>query len=452
KKGTLVLTITQKQYSFIQAKQDEVLFGGAAGGGKSYGQLADALLYAVKYPGSKQLILRCTFPDLERSLILEHLALYPQNMYRYGSTAHRGRFKNGSMIEFGYCDAERDVYRYQGAEYDVIRFDELTHFTEEMYVYLISRLRGANDFPKQIKSTTNPGGIGHQWVKRRFVDPAPAAKPFTVGEGSRVFIPSFVQDNVFLMQKDPDYIKRLERLDKKDRDALLHGSWELFEGQFFTEWNRKVHVAKPFIVPPHWRRYICMDYGLDIFACYWMALDAYGRAWAYREIYTGKDNGGQGVLPSEAAQMIRAHDDKVDGCIAPPDLWNRQKDTGRSIAEIFAEHGVYLRRADNSRVQGWLNLKEALRVQPDEHGKPAAGLRVFENCVNLIRTLPALQYNPDNPCDIADRPHELTHAPDALRYFFAGRPAATARPLPPPDEDMPKPIDRQVQSFLDFGG
>ena len=140
---TLEVDITERQLAFVEAQAFEVLFGGAAGGGKSYGQLIDALLYALRYPGSKQLVLRRTYPDLERSLILEHLKFYPRGVYRYNSTGHRGSFVNGSTIEFGYCDAERDVYRYQGAEYDVIRFDELTHFTESMYTYLISRVRGA---------------------------------------------------------------------------------------------------------------------------------------------------------------------------------------------------------------------------------------------------------------------------------------------------------------------
>ena len=164
------IEITQKQKKFIDADADEVLFGGRAGGGKSYAQIIDALIYALKYPGSKQLILRRTFPELDRSLIRTALALYPQSIYRYTATNHIGRFSNGSVLEFGYCDSENDVYKYQSAEYDVIRFDELTHFTKQMYVYLISRLRGVNGYPKQVKSSTNPGGVGHSWVKERFID------------------------------------------------------------------------------------------------------------------------------------------------------------------------------------------------------------------------------------------------------------------------------------------
>lgn len=153
---TLDISVTPKQKAFIDSTADETLFGGAAGGGKSEGQLIDAKLYALKYAGSKQLILRRTFPELEKSLIRRHLQIYPRELYTYNSSSHTGKFINGSIIDFSYCDNEKDVYKYQSAEYDVIRFDELTHFTEEMYVYLLSRIRGANNFPKAAKSTTNP--------------------------------------------------------------------------------------------------------------------------------------------------------------------------------------------------------------------------------------------------------------------------------------------------------
>lgn len=189
----LHLTLTAKQKLFLDAGEDEVLFGGAAGGGKSYGQLADALLFALRYPGSKQLILRRTFAELDKSLIRQSLSLFPRKIYTFNASSHSGKFINGSCIDFGYCAAETDVYQYQSAEYDVIRFDELTHFTESQYVYLLSRVRGTNAYPKQIKSSTNPGGIGHTWVKRRFVDPAPAGTAFVTEDGlRRIFLPSLV--------------------------------------------------------------------------------------------------------------------------------------------------------------------------------------------------------------------------------------------------------------------
>ena len=154
------ISVTPKQRAFMRATESEVLFGGAAGGGKSYGQAADALLFALCYPASKQLILRRTFAELDKSLIRTALAIYPRELFSFNSSTHTGRFTNGSIIDFGYCATENDVYQYQSAEYDVVRFDELTHFTEGQYLYLISRVRGANGYPKQIKSSTNPGGVG----------------------------------------------------------------------------------------------------------------------------------------------------------------------------------------------------------------------------------------------------------------------------------------------------
>ena len=204
------ISVTEKQKRFIDATESEVLFGGAAGGGKSYGQIVDAMLFALRYPSSRQLILRRTFPELEKSLIRTSLALFPREIYTFNSSSHTGKFKNGSIIDFGYCATENDVYQYQSAEYDVIRFDELTHFTEAQYVYLISRVRGANSYPKQIKSSTNPGGVGHGWVRERFVDAGNRGVPFIGNDGmSRIFIPAMLDDNRFLRDGDPNYKKRL---------------------------------------------------------------------------------------------------------------------------------------------------------------------------------------------------------------------------------------------------
>ena len=223
------ISVTPKQKQFIDAGADEVLFGGAAGGGKSYAQITDALIYRIKYPGSKQLILRRTYPELDKSIIRRTLAMYPKTVFKYSAAAHSGTFVNGSIIDYGYCDSERDVYRYQSAEFDVIRFDELTHFTKEMYVYLTSRLRGVNGYPKQMKSSTNPGGIGHKWVKERFIDIGRENTEHQTDGGKRLFIPALVTDNTFLMEKDKSYVRRLENLSEKDRKALLYGQWDIFE-------------------------------------------------------------------------------------------------------------------------------------------------------------------------------------------------------------------------------
>ena len=411
------IEITEKQEQFINSEAFETLFGGAAGGGKSYGQLVDALLYALKYPKSKQIIFRRTFPDLEKSLIRVSLEFYPRQAATYNTSKHVWYFKNGSIIDFGYIDTEKDVYQYQSAEYDVIRFDELTHFTEYMYTYMISRCRGANSYPKHIKSSTNPGGVGHIWVKERFIDiGAPnQIHEITLENGKKstvIFIPSLVQDNMFLLDNDPDYIDRLELLPEKEKQALLYGDWDIFDGQFFTEFDRKIHVCTPFEIPSDWRIYRTRDYGLDMCATYWIAMDYKMNCYVYKELYESD------LIVSEAARKINEMtNEKIQIDYAPPDLWNRNKDTGKSTADIFAENRQYLTKADNNRISGWLAVHEWLKIYKDEQGQPNSKLKIFSNCVNLIRTLPAVQHDEKNPNDVAVEPHELTHAPDALRYF-----------------------------------
>ena len=421
-----VLEVTPLQHRFMTAPEDEILFGGAAGGGKSYGQLADALLYALRYPGSRQLLLRRTLPELENSLIRASLAMYPTALYHYLSSKHTGVFINGSLLDFGYCDSERDVFRYQSAEYDVIRFDELTHFTESMYLYLMSRLRGASPYPRQMKSTTNPGGIGHEWVKRRFVDPAPAGSVISDPWGTRKFIPARVQDNRFLMAGDPNYIHRLQRLPEQERKALLEGDWDLCEGRFFSAWQRDLHICEPFEIPAHWRRYCAIDYGLDMLAGLFIAEDEQGFFYVYREVYES------GLIVSRAAQKLKAAAPPDCPFYAPPDLWSRQKDSGRSIADLFRENGIPLTRVGAARAAGWAVLQEWLLPRADRDGVLRPRLKIFSCCRNLIRCLPMLQWDPATPGDCYTTPHELTHAPDALRYFAMGHPGAA-----PPKRNLP---------------
>lgn len=414
----LKLSLTKKQKAFIDRGESEVLFGGAAGGGKSYGQMVDALLFALKYRGSKQLVLRRTFSELDKSLIRTSLALFPKELYTFNSSSHVGKFRNGSIIDFGYCAGENDVYQYQSAEYDVIRFDELTHFTENQYVYLLSRVRGANGFPKQVKSTTNPGGVGHSWVKARFVDPAPYGESFTGEDGmKRIFLPSLLKDNKFLYLGDPGYEKRLLALPEREKKALLYGDWNIFEGQYFTEFDRRVHVTEPFEVPLGWRKYRTIDYGLDRLACLWIAVAPDGTSYVYRELCRSD------LTISEAAAQILAYTPKgedIYATLAPPDLFSRTQETGKTKASLFSEYGINFTKTSNDRESGWLSVKELLRVR--ENG---VRLKIFSCCSEIIKCLPALMTDKIRPTDCSTEPHEITHAPDALRGFavFHTRPA-----------------------------
>ena len=407
----LRISLTKKQKAFIDAKEDEVLFGGAAGGGKSFGQMADAMLFALRYPGSKQLILRRTLVELEKSLIRCAMSLYPKEIFTFSASSHTGRFKNGSIIDFGYLGQESDVYKYQSAEYDVVRFDELTHFTESQYIYLISRVRGANSYPKQVKSTTNPGGIGHAFVKKRFIDTSVGGAPYTSESGlTRIFIPSLLTDNHFLLRSDPDYKRRLLSLPKSEREALLFGNWNIFEGQYFTEFSERLHVCEPFEIPLGWKKYRAIDYGLDRLVCLWIAVAPGGVCYVYRELCESN-------LPvSRAAEEVLKRTppgEDIYATLAPPDLWARSQESGRTKAVLFSEYGLNFTRSSNDRECGWLSIKELLC----ERTEGEVGLKIFSTCSELIRCLPALQRDKIRPTDTASEPHDITHAPDALRAF-----------------------------------
>lgn len=434
----------------MDAREDEVLYGGAAGGGKSYVQLLDNLSYALTYPGINQLILRRTFPELERSLIRTFLEIYPKNAYEYNQGKHVITFRNGSITDFGFCDNESDVYKYQSAQYDIIRLDESTHFTETMYLYLQSRVRGANSFPKQMKCSSNPGNVGHQFFKARFIDPAPAMTRFEVRKGDRrprcrLFIPSKVQENKFLMEADPEYIERLEDLPEKERKALLDGSWDLYEGQYFPEFDRKIHVIST--PPPRttdWRIYFTMDYGLDMFAGYFIAVNNHEVAYVLGGIY--KPN----CIISEAARLIKEKQQqlgipKVDQYLGPSDMWNRRQETGLSVADIFRQNGIMLYKTSRDRIDGWSAMKEWLAPYEDEQGILTAKLQIVDSCVNLIRCIPALQFDPHRPNDVATTPHEITHAPDALRGFCVYRSRAN-KERPAPDEEYVL-TQREINDF-----
>lgn len=410
-----------KQAEFLSSNHRYTAYGGARGGGKSWAVRVKGVGGALYYPGIKILMLRRTYPELENTIISPLIELLNtaalngkpagDRLFTYNATMRTLFFANGSMIKFGHLQSANAVTEYQGQEYDWIFMDEATHFTEWEFRVLAATLRGMNKIPKRMYLTCNPGGVGHLWVKRLFVE-----RDFRAGEDPKdyLFIPATVEDNTALMDHSPDYIQMLDLLPDDLRAAHRYGDWDAMAGQFFGEFRRETHVVKPFLLPREWPRYRAIDYGLDMFACLWVAVDFGGRAWVYREVQQ------PGLIVSDAAALMRGltlPEERIEYTIAPPDLWSTQKDTGRTMAEVFARNGVGLARASNSRVQGWLTLKEYLK--PGADGRP--NLLVTEDCPCIIRNLPALRHSDKNPSDCATEPHDITHICDALRYFVQFR-------------------------------
>lgn len=426
-----------KQKQFLLARQKYIAYGGARAGGKSWAVRIKALLGALLNSGIRILIMRRTYPELEATMIQPLLELIGgavmdgkpagQLVADYNATMRTVFFTNGSLIKFGHLQSQASLTEYQGQEYDWIFIDEATHFTEYEFRTLGACLRGVNKLPKRMYLTCNPGGVGHQWVRRLFVSgeyDVTRENP----EDYR-FIPATVDDNTALSEEERrDYIASLDLLPDDIRAAHRYGDWDAMAGQYFSEFRRERHVVRPFFLPRAWPRYRVFDYGLDMFACYWAAIDADGRIWIYREYCE------RGLIVSDAAAAMRTltpADERIQYTVAPPDMWTTLKDTGRTMAEIFTRNGIALVRASNARVQGWLILKEFLKLRPD--GRP--GLLIFEPCTALIRNLPALLHSEKNPSDVATEPHELTHQADAVRYLCVYRALGAAAGKPEPGDD-----------------
>ena len=406
---------SKRQAEFLRASTRYVAYGGARGGGKSWALRRKCAILALGFPGIRILLLRRTLQELRENHTLPLRAELGE-LVCYRAEEKAFYFPNGSRLKLGYCEYDSDVSQYQGQEFDIIGMDEGTQFTEYQFDCLKACLRGGKrGCPKRFYITCNPGGVGHAWVKRLFID-----RRYRPGEcaGDYSFIPARVYDNEFLMQSNPEYVHQLESLPEELKKAWLYGEWDAFAGQFFSEFRREIHVCRPFAIPDRWTRYYVNDYGLDMLAGLWIAVSPEGRAYVYREIYQ------PGLVASEAAKAIRAcegENEPIALRIAPPDLWGRTKDSGLSVIEIFARCGLYFCRADNDRAQGWMALREWLKPVRGADGRLTARLQIFESCLNLIRTLPLLQFDRRDVTDAAGEPHELTHAPDALRYFAAMR-------------------------------
>lgn len=442
-------TPSPKQELFLTDEHSNVAFGGARGGGKSFAIRLKAIILCLMYSGIKVMIVRKTFPELTANHIkpLKELLMCGQKgaVAKYNDSKKEMRFRNGSEILFRYCDTEKDVDRYQGTEVDVLFLDEATQLSEDQMKKICACVRGVNAFPKRVYYTCNPGGKGHGYIKRLFID-----KVYNVGEHPEdySFIQSLVTDNKALMESDPDYLKQLEALPPKLRQAWLEGRWDVFEGAFFEEFRVTpdpqacydagitveeaaeqhlwTHVIEPFSIPDGWKIYRSYDFGFGKpFACNWYAVDYEGCAYMIAELYgcTGTPNEGVKWSPekqfSEIARIEREHPllkgKRIQG-VADPSIWDGSR--GIAIIEEAEKQHLWFDKGINDRIPGWMQIHE--RFKFDEYGKSM--LYIFSTCKDTIRVIPLMMYDEHKPEDLDTDLED--HILDSIRYFCMARPIA----------------------------
>lgn len=438
---------------------DELLYGGAAGGGKSKATVEEAFLDGMENPGVHSYLFRCTYPELRDTLVKEAKLSIPKELGRYIGSEHDYKLQNGSVLHFRYCRNMTDALLYQGAEINRLFIDELTKFTQDRFDYLCSRVRA----PKMLnikpfkRFTANPGGVGHGWVKSMFID---ALEPYkihkietfsqTLQKTTRVtrqYIPALVTDNPHLTE---DYIIQLEALPEALRKALLEGNWDCFEGQAFTEFRndadnyatrKNTHVIAPFVIPKEWRRYRSFDWGYSKpFSVGYWAEDTSGRLYRYHEIYgTQKDsvthltkepNKGLMLSVDKVADLCKAYEDKYEQGqeiigYADPAIFSDGGMPDGSIARIFERKGIYWQKADNARIAGKMQLHYRLAFDAD--GLPM--MYIFSNCKDFIRTIPSLPYDLVDVEDIDTAAED--HIYDEVRYMLMAKPIIPRRNMMP---------------------
>ena len=458
----LIPTPAPKQKLFLHERHKYVCFGGARGGGKSWAVRVKAVLLCLNYPGITCCIIRKTYPELRANHIKQLRQMLKcdsptERLARYNDSEKTITFPNGSTILFRYLETEKDEGRFQGTEIDVLFLDEATQHPEQRWDILKACVRGVNEFPKRIYLTCNPGGEGHGWVKRLFID-----RRFKENEHAEdyVFIQSLVTDNRALMRSQPEYLDQLRSLPPRQREAWLYGRWDIFEGQFFEDFrpdpdmieaekagchlsaeelraaHRWCHVIAPIDLSHgearHWTITRSYDFGYGKpFSCAWWAVDYEGVLYRILELYgcTETPNEGLRWTPDqqfkEIARVEREHPwlagKKIEG-IADPAIWDASR--GESIAETAMRYGVYFSPGDNNRIPGWMQVH--YRLQFDEYGY--ARMYVFDNCKGFIRTIPLMMFDThkveDLDTDLED------HIADETRYMCMDRPVKPIRAVP----------------------
>jgi len=435
---------------------DEIGFGGAVGGGKTYAGLYHCAMHCLLFgPAANTLVLRRTYRQLETSIIPHVLRAWDGKLGKYSADSHVFRWRNGATTWFGHMETVDDKENYQSSQFSFVLWEQLEQFTEEQYRFVFLRTRSEDAHVKpQTFATFNPGGIGQAWIKRRFIE---GKEPYVAYEFRepelrlpsglvipeqryrRIFIPSYLEDNEELLKKDPGYLARL-RANLSDREyaAYRRGDWDFFEGMAFPEWDENVHVCSEFNVPAHWKVIRVLDWGYSSpFWVGWIAQDPEsGTVFVVRELY-GAVRGTRGAIKGasmtapEVRRTILEHEDAfreagvllaVSYGVADPSIWSEQGGTGGSVGFELNRGGTLFKRGSKDRVLRKELFHQYLRIN-EVTGKPR--LQVFECCRELRRMMPALPRSEKNP-EIVD-PNSENHAYDAVGYGLAELNRAPAR-------------------------
>jgi phage terminase large subunit len=421
--GKLIYEPLPQQRKFHLSPSKYRLGGGSAGGGKTYMLIAEAIMRSMKYDFPLTgAIFRRSYPELDGTIIRTMLEVLPRWFYKYNQSQHVMTLKNGSIIEFCYAENDNDVIRYQSREWDWLAVDELTHFSLYQWTYLLSRLRTVKPINTKFFAGTNPGGIGHDWVKQRWITKKCDDENYKPEEFD--FIPASLRDNPYIMERNPDYIENLKMLPEKEREALLEGNWDIYEGAFFPEWSYERHVVDDFDIPDNWQVIMGWDDGnREPRSVHLYAVDTDQRVWCFWEYYRKEEN------LSVAAENIRnqlkaiGYWDRVYKCVVDPSMKKVDGHTGVSSVEVLEGMGYGFKignveLGNNQRTEGWRIMKSYLVHKPYE--EPL--LKVFRSCINMIRTIPTLHYHElrsgqgSKKEDIGLRQED--HAADECRYVL----------------------------------
>ena len=399
--------------------------------------LAYAIMRSHEHPGSNRLFIRRSFAQLsEVGAAIDRSHQFLHGVADWSASKYTWTFRNGSKLKFGHLSDVYAIDNYLGAQADDIIIDQAEQITEDEY----NKLKGSNratvdGIVPTMRLSANPGGIGHGWVKRLFIDSGVAAgERYELNLGtdavpvwvSHRFVPSKVWDNQELLKRDPQYLNNLRSLGGSLAQAWIEGIWDQFSGQFFNEWSYDHHVCEPFKVPSDWPRWHATDWGLSDPSCtLWGTRSPTGRVYIYRERYEAERTIDQQALKIR----LWSGEERFRNRVLDPSCWSREAN-GRDKASQYAQAGVPMAKANNDRKAGWAKLRELLAWTP-AHTEPdvASGLmlpvpyqpptlQVFNTCSNLIRTLPNMIHDTTDPEDMK-KTHGVNgdHAVDTLRYL-----------------------------------